>query len=80
VNTVWPKTIVAKTGVSQRKLVRDQVENAKACSGAQGFMRPAVTALSRSTARTSVSTERNKREAILTYLSASSFLTGGTYV
>jgi hypothetical protein len=51
----WPKTIAVKTGVSHRKLVRDQVENAKACSGAQGFMRPAATALSRSTARTSVS-------------------------
>jgi hypothetical protein len=35
----WLKTAVAKSGVSQGKLIRDQLEKSKAGSGAQAFMR-----------------------------------------
>jgi Ribbon-helix-helix protein, copG family len=39
----WLDTTAAKSGVSQGKLVRDQLEKAKASSGAQAFMRLAGT-------------------------------------
>jgi hypothetical protein len=35
----WLETAAAKSGVSQGKLVRDQLEKARASSGAQAFMR-----------------------------------------
>jgi len=39
----WLETTAAKSGVSQGKLVRDQLEKARANSGAQAFMRLAGT-------------------------------------
>ena len=39
----WLETAAAKSGVSQGKLVRDQLEKARASSGAQTFMRLAGT-------------------------------------
>ena len=39
----WLETAAAKSGVSQGKLVRDQLEKAKADSGSQSFMRLAGT-------------------------------------
>ena len=35
----WLEQTAAKTGVSQGKLVRDQLENAKAAASGQAFMR-----------------------------------------
>jgi hypothetical protein len=35
----WLEDTAAKSGVSQGKLVRDQLEKARASNGAQGFMR-----------------------------------------
>ena len=39
----WLETTAAKSGVSQGKVVRDQLEKARASSGAQAFMRLAGT-------------------------------------
>jgi len=39
----WLETTAAKSGVSQGKLVRDQLEKARASNGAQAFMRLAGT-------------------------------------
>lgn len=39
----WLETAAAKSGVSQGKLVRDQLEKARASSGVQTFMRLAGT-------------------------------------
>jgi hypothetical protein len=39
----WLETTAAKSGVSQGRLVRDQLEKAKAGSDAQAFMRLAGT-------------------------------------
>jgi hypothetical protein len=39
----WLETAAAKSGVSQGKIVRDQLEKARASSGAQTFMRLAGT-------------------------------------
>ena len=35
----WLERTAARTGVSQGKLIRDQLEKAKAASGGQAFMR-----------------------------------------
>ena len=40
---VWLEDTAAKSGVSQGKLVRDQLEKARAHNGAQAFMRLAGT-------------------------------------
>jgi predicted transcriptional regulator len=37
--TLWLETAAAKNGVSKSKLVREQLEKARASSGAQTFMR-----------------------------------------
>jgi hypothetical protein len=39
----WLEDTAIKSGVSQGKLVRDQLEKARASNGAQGFMRLAGT-------------------------------------
>jgi len=41
---VWLETAAAKSGVSQGKLVRDQLEKGRTGSGAQAFMRLAGSA------------------------------------
>lgn len=40
---IWLETTAAKSGVSQAKLVRDQLEKARSNHGAQAFMRLAGT-------------------------------------
>ncbi|MBM2804701.1 MAG: Ribbon-helix-helix protein, CopG family [Deltaproteobacteria bacterium] len=41
--SAWLEDTAAKSGVSQGKLVRDQLEKARASNGAQAFMRLAGT-------------------------------------
>ncbi len=41
--SAWLEDTAVKSGVSQGKLVRDQLEKARASNGAQGFMRLAGT-------------------------------------